>query len=59
MPTVFGPSECDLILKNIFDSCIQCSYQPTLFVNRLIDLFPLLNNKKKNSHTNKTYILVK
>jgi len=49
MPLIFGPNECNLVLKNIFDSCIQCSFQPTSFINRILDLFSSLNDKKTNS----------
>jgi hypothetical protein len=50
IPSIFGPSEYHLVLKSIFDSCIKCSFQPTSFINRILDLFPSSNqNKKKNS----------
>jgi hypothetical protein len=51
MPSIFGPNECNLVLKNIFDSCTQCSFQPTSFINRILDLFTSLNDTKKNSST--------
>jgi hypothetical protein len=51
MPSIFGPSQCHLILKSIFDSCIKCSFQPTSFINRILDLFSSTNEKKKNSST--------
>ncbi len=49
MPLIFGPNECNLVLKNIFDSCVKCSFQPTSFINRIRDLFPSLNDKKNSS----------
>ncbi|CAF0839712.1 unnamed protein product, partial [Rotaria sordida] len=51
MPSIFGPSECYSVLKIIFDSCIKCSFQPTSFINRILDLFPSINDNKKNSST--------
>jgi hypothetical protein len=51
MPSIFGPSECHLVLKTIFDSCIQCSFQPTSFINRILGLFTSANDKKRNSST--------
>ncbi|CAF5156238.1 unnamed protein product, partial [Rotaria sp. Silwood1] len=51
MPSIFGPGECYTVLKTIFDSCIKCSFQPTSFINRILDLFPSINDNKKISST--------
>ncbi|CAF3053354.1 unnamed protein product [Rotaria sp. Silwood2] len=51
MPSIFGPGECNSVLKTIFDTCIKCSFQPTSFINRILDLFPSTNDNKKNSST--------
>ncbi len=51
MPSIFGPNEYNFVLKTIFDSCIQCSFQPTSFINRILDLFSSSNDKKKYSST--------
>ncbi|CAF0865687.1 unnamed protein product [Adineta ricciae] len=49
MPAIFGPNQCHLVLKKIFDACIKCSFQPKSFTHRLMDLFPSTSDKKLNS----------
>lgn len=49
MPSVFGPGEYHSVLKTIFDSCVNCSFQPTLFLNRIRDIFTIFNEEKKQS----------
>lgn len=51
MPSIFGPDDCYSVLRTIFDSCIKCSFQPTLFTNRILDLFPSSNDNNKNIST--------
>ena len=51
MPSVFGPDECSVVLTSILDSCIKCTFQPSLFISRIKDLFPTPNEEKKNSFT--------
>lgn len=47
MSLIFGPGECYSVLKTIFDSCVNCSFQPTLFQNRIREIFSVLNEEKK------------
>jgi hypothetical protein len=49
MLSIFGPNECNSVLKTIFDCCIKCSFQPKSFINRIRDLFTLSNETKRNS----------
>jgi hypothetical protein len=48
MPSVFGPGDCHVVLKSIFDSCIKCSFQSASFINRILDLFHSSSDNKKN-----------
>ncbi|CAF0921739.1 unnamed protein product [Adineta steineri] len=54
MPSIFGPDQCHLILKSIFDSCIKCSFRPKSFMNRILDLFPLSKNDKEKTSSTQT-----
>lgn len=51
MPSVFGPGDFSVVLTSIFDSCIKCAFQPTIFNQRILELFPLPDATKKTSFT--------
>ena len=51
MPSMFGPAECSLVLTSIFDSCIKCTFQPTPFINRILELFSTPDHDNDSSHT--------
>ena len=51
MPSIFGPAECSTVLTSIFDACIKCTFQPTLFINRILDLFSVPDHDNDDSHT--------
>jgi hypothetical protein len=51
MASVFGPDDCHTVLTSILDSCVQCTFKQSLFIKRILELFPAPDDEKRKFYT--------